>query len=145
MKALAAAAEEKGSAFHFEVDKPTFKKTLAQTSVVKAIGYHMFPAADSDTIASNVARTWRRGERRSRGNHRIPIKVIDSPLVLTSTTSLKGYIGTDVRSFAPDVWALTDGQIGEILSVVPIKVDPQGIYADYYDGRLLMSYSTRPC
>lgn len=144
LKALAAAAEEKGSAFHFEVDKLTFKKTLAQTSVVKAIGYHMFPAAASDAIASNVAKNAGEEGRKAALEAIIgfPIKVIDSiSRVDKYDKSKKAVVGTDVRSFTPDVWALVpDGQIGEILSVVPIKVDPQGIYADYYGGRLLMSY-----
>jgi hypothetical protein len=104
----------------------------------------MFPAAASDTIASNVAKNAGEEGRKAALEAIIgfPIKVIDSlSRVDKYDKAKKAVVGTDVRSFAPDVWALVpDGQIGEILSVVPIKVDPQGIYADYYGGRLLMSY-----
>jgi len=80
LKALAAAAEEKGSAFHFEVDKLTFRKPLHRHLLSKAIGYHMFPAAASDAIASNVAKNAGEEGRKAALEAIIgfPIKVIDS-------------------------------------------------------------------
>lgn len=138
-------AEEKGSAYHWEVDKLTFNRLLRHAKVVQAIGYHMFPQAASDAIANNIASNSGKDAQKAALESIIgfPIVVIDSISRVDSFDKAKNMVvGKDVRSFKPNVFTLVpDGQIGEILSVIPIKVDPNGSYADYYSGKLLMSYA----
>ena len=145
LKDIGQKAEERGSAYHWEVDKITFNRLLRHAKVVQAIGYHLFPQAASATIANNVASNSGRDAQKAALEAIIgfPIVVIDSISRVDSFDKAQNkVVGREVRSFKPNVFTLVpDGQIGEILSVVPIKVDPNGSYADYYSGRLLMSYA----
>lgn len=145
LKDIGEKAEARGSAYHWEVDKITFNRLLRHAKVVQAIGYHMFPQAASATIANNVASNSGRDAQKAALEAIIgfPIVVIDSISRVDSFDKAQNkVVGKEVRSFKPNVLTLVpDGQIGEILSVVPIKVDPNGSYADYYSGRLLMSYA----
>jgi hypothetical protein len=146
LKEIGAKAEERGSAFHWEVDKLTYKRTMAHAKVIEAIGYRMFPAAASSAIATNIANNAGADAQKAALESIIgfPVKVIDSiSRVDTYDKAQKAVIGAEVRSFEPNVWALVpDGKIGEILSVIPIYggQGDAGAYGTYYGGRLLMTY-----
>ena len=106
----------------------------------------MFPAAASATIATNIANNAGADAQKAALESIIgfPIKVIDSiSRVDKYDKATKSVVGTEVRSFEPNVWALVpDGKIGEILSVIPIYggQGDAGAYGTYYGGRLLMTY-----
>lgn len=142
---IAKKAAKRSRSFHWEVDSTTLDDTLAHSKVKLAIGYSMFPAAASDAIATNVAVNAGRAAQVAKLSEIImfPIKEIDSISAVDSfdKTSRK-VVSTEFRSFKPNVWALVpDGNIGEILSAQPIRMpSPSAVYADYYDGRLLLTY-----
>jgi hypothetical protein len=146
LKAISSKAEGRGSAFHWEVDKLTFKRTLSHAKVLEAIGFRMFPATADSTVATNFASNAGEAAQQAALEAIIgfPIRVIDSiSRVDNYDKASKAVVGTEVRSFKPNVWALVpDGKIGEILSVIPIYggQGDSGAYATYYDGRLLMTY-----
>lgn len=144
LKDLARAAKSKGGAYHFEVDYPTLVRTLEHSVVQKAIGYFYDPDSADDTTAVRKAEMM--GEQ---GQINILEKIVGCRIVPIDSISrvdvfnqkIKRVEGVEVRSFAPDVWALVpDGTIGETLSVMPIRVGgTEANYAEYYGGRLLMT------
>lgn len=146
LKEIGKKAKVRGSAFHWEVDKLTLDRTLSHAKVVQAIGYRMFPTAGSNAIASNAASNSSEEAQIAALQSIIgfPIRAIDSiSRVDKYDKAAKGVVGTEVRSFKPNVWTLVpDGKIGEILSVIPIYggQGDAGAYANYYEGRLLMTY-----
>ncbi len=144
LQKISKVAARRGRNFHWEVDSTTLSDTLGHSQVIEAIGYSMFPAAASATIASNVAKNAGR-EAQIASLEKIigfPIKEIDSISAVDSYDKVKReVVSTEFRSFEPNVWSLVpDGNIGEWLSAQPIKVDPNGIYAEYYGGRLMLTY-----
>lgn len=146
LKSISDKAMERGSAFHWEVDKLTFKRTLSHAKVLSAIGFRMTPTAADDAMATNIANNSGEDAQKAALESIIgfPIKVIDSiSRVDKYDKASKSVVGTEVRSFKPNVWTLVpDGKIGEILSVIPIYggQGDSGVYAKYYGGRLLMTY-----
>lgn len=136
-----------GSAYHFEVDSLTFRKALSHTKLLTSIGYALNPGATTAALALQYAQNMPLDTIKSTLERVIGFRIveIDSISRIDSVNKkTKTVEGLEVRSFDPNSWALVpDGNIGETLSVAPIKMGlptDRTAYADYYGGRLLMTY-----
>lgn len=146
LKDIGKKAGYRGGNFHWEVDRITFEDTLEHSVVQQAIAANMYPFAPSDATA--LASAINSGvEAQKAALERIiryPITIIDSISRVDRFNKAKQeVVGEEIRSFEPNAWALVpDGKIGEILSAIPIKINPSASahYAEYYGKRLLMTY-----
>lgn len=133
-----------GIAYHWEVDALTLRKTLGHSKVKEAIGYSVNPMAANAAAAQAIGGNLIEAQRKARLEEIIgfPIVSIDSiSRVDKFDKAQKAVVGTEVRSFEPNSWALVpDGNIGETLVVAPIAVGEQSAFAQYYGGRLLLTY-----
>lgn len=146
LKEMGQDASEKGGDFHWEVDKVTFRAALQHSKVIAAIAANMYPFAPSDSTALATAKNAGEEAQKAALEKVIgyPITVIDSISRIDKFDKEKQeVVGVEIRSFEPNVWALVpDGKIGEILSAIPIKINPSDTarYAEYYGKRLLLTY-----
>ncbi|MEG0560161.1 MAG: major capsid protein [Muribaculaceae bacterium] len=145
MKDQVEKAEDKGlTAMHFEIDKAFAKKVISHSKVNAAIAANLFPMATDQTAVANAAANLS-FERKIEILSSIvgaPFKVIDSVVAIEKyNTATKKIERPQQRAFAPDVLVLVpDGNLGEVLTVEPIKLPlNNGTYADFYGGRLLMT------
>jgi len=133
-----------GVGYHFEVDALTLKKTLGHSKVLQAIGYAMNPLAVDAASAQQIGANVILEQRRARLEEIIgfPIVAIESVSRVDSfDKASKKVVGTEVRSFQPYNWALVpNGQIGETIAVAPIAVGDAASFAQFYGGRLLITY-----
>ena len=145
---LELAEKAKGTSYHFEVDALTLKKTLSHSKVLQRIGYSVSPAMSDDTIAQNIGANLLDSQRKERLESIIgfPIVAIDSESRVEKFNKKENKIDrVDIRSFNEDSWALIpNGNIGETLSVAPLKVGGAENFASYYGGRLLLTYEFIP-
>lgn len=145
---LELAEKAKGTSYHFEVDALTLKKTLSHSKVLQRIGYSVSPAMSDDTIAQNIGANLLDSQRKERLESIIgfPIVAIDSESRVEKFNKKENKIErVDIRSFNEDSWALIpNGNIGETLSVAPLKVGGAENFASYYGGRLLLTYEFIP-
>lgn len=131
-----------GVAYHWEVDVLTLNKTLNHPAVLLAIGYSKNAAVAADA-ALNVGNYTSDAERKSILESLIgfPIVTIDSISRVDKFEKGKGVVGTEVRSFEPNKWALIpNGKLGETLAVAPIAIGDSSSFATYHGGRLLITY-----
>lgn len=133
-----------GIGYHWEVDALTLKKTLGHSKVKQAIGYNLNPLAASAAAAQQVGSNLAEVQRKA-----VLEDIIGFPIVAIESISkvdkfdkaTKKVVGTEVRSFEPNNWALVpNGQIGETIAVAPIAVGEASSFAQYYGGRLLITY-----
>ena len=133
-----------GTAYHWEVDALTLKKLLGHSKVKQAIGYSLYPLAASAAAAQQAGSNLIEAQRKDRLEEIIgfPIVAIDSiSRVDKFDKGLKKVVGTEVRSFEPYNLALVpDGQIGETIAVAPYAVGDASNFAEYYGGRLMITY-----
>lgn len=145
---LELAEKAKGTSYHFEVDALTLKKTLSHSKVLQRIGYSVSPAMSDDTIAQNIGANLLDSQRKERLESIIgfPIVAIDSESRVEKFNKKENKIErVDIRSFNEDSWALIpNGNIGETLSVAPLRVGGAENFASYYGGRLLLTYEFIP-
>ncbi len=145
---LELAEKAKGTSYHFEVDALTLKKTLSHSMVLQRIGYSVSPAISDDDIAQNIGANLLDSQRKERLEAIIgfPIVAIDSESRVEKFNKKENKIErVDIRSFNEDYWALIpNGNIGETLSVAPLKVGGAENFASYYGGRLLLTYEFIP-
>ena len=132
-----------GIGYHWEVDALTLKKTLGHSAVKTAIGYNLYPLAASAASAlqagSNLSEVQRKGILEDLIG--FPIVAIESVSKVDKFVKGQGVVGTEVRSFEPYNWALIpNGQIGETIAVAPIAVGEASNFAEFYGGRLLITY-----
>lgn len=143
LKALVEQAENKGLYnFHFEVEKNFIKKVLGHSKIISAIAVNQFPLA-TDAVAAASAASNLGWERRLVILGEIvgaPFKVIDSMVAVETYDKVsKKLKHTQQAAFSADVIVLVpDGNLGEILTVEPIKLPlTNGTYGEFYGGRLL--------
>lgn len=133
-----------GTAYHWEVDALTLKKLLGHSKVKTAIGYSLYPLAASASAALQAGSNLIEAERKARLEEIVgfPIVAIDSiSRVDKFDKGLKKVVGAEVRSFEPYNLALVpDGQIGETIAVAPYAVGDASNFAEYYGGRLMITY-----
>ena len=145
---LELAEKAKGTSYHFEVDALTLKKTLSHSKVLQKIGYSVSPTIASDAIAKTVGANLLETQRKERLEAIIgyPIVAIDSESRIEKFDKKTNKIKrVDIRSFNEDSWALIpNGNIGETLSVAPLRVGGAENFASYYGGRLLLTYEFIP-
>lgn len=142
------ASKAKGTAYHFEVDALTLKKTLSHTKVLQKIGYSVSPLATDASTAQSIGTNLLDNQRKERLEAIIgfPIVAIDSESRVEKFNKKENKIErVDIRSFNEDSWALIpNGNIGETLSVAPLRVGGAENFASYYGGRLLLTYEFIP-
>lgn len=145
---LELAEKAKGTSYHFEVDALTLKKTLSHSKVLQRIGYSVSPTIADADIAQNVGANLLEPQRKERLEAIIgyPIVAIDSESRVEKFNKKTNKIErVDIRSFNEDSWALIpNGNIGETLSVAPLRVGGAENFASYYGGRLLLTYEFIP-
>lgn len=134
------------SAVHFEVQKNYFKKVLNHSKVIKAIALNLYPTADASNTVGAVAVMGEDVKKRALESIiGCPIKEIDSIVsVEAPVKATQTYTRVNKQAFEPDVFVLVpDGNIGKVLTVEPIAL-PGGTYANFYDGRLLVTVGVDP-
>lgn len=133
-----------GTAYHWEVDALTLKKLLGHSKVKTAIGYSLYPLAANESAALQAGSNLIEAQRKARLEEIVgfPIVAIDSiSRVDKFDKGLKKVVGVEVRSFEPYNLALVpDGQIGETIAVAPYAVGDASNFAEYYGGRLMITY-----
>lgn len=133
-----------GTAYHWEVDALTLKKLLGHSKVKTAIGYSLYPLAANAAAALQAGSNLIEAQRKARLEEIVgfPIVAIDSiSRVDKFDKGLKKVVGAEVRSFEPYNLALVpDGQIGETIAVAPYAVGDASNFAEYYGGRLMITY-----
>ena len=133
-----------GTAYHWEVDALTLKKLLGHSAVKTAIGYSLYPLAASAAAALQAGTNLIEAQRKARLEEIVgfPIVAIDSiSRVDKFDKGQKKVVGVEVRSFEPYNLALVpDGQIGETIAVAPYAVGDASNFAEYYGGRLMITY-----
>lgn len=142
---------QKGKTGHFEVDKLFFRQVLSHSKVASAIALNAIPNASISTDALQQASAqvafWSYERKQEILEQILGAKFIvrdEMAAVERFDKTTKKIDKTPFRSFADGVISfLPDGNIGETLTVIPIKVGP-GTYANFYGGKLLMTVDNDP-
>ena len=141
----------KGKTGHYEVDKLFFRQILGHSKIQQAIALNAIPnatiSADALSTASSQVAFWSVDRKKE-----ILEQILGAPFIIRDEMAAverydkttKKIDKTPFRSFADGVISfLPDGNIGETLTVMPIKVGP-GTYANFYGGKLLMTVDNDP-
>lgn len=132
-----------GIAGHLEVNKAYLRRVLNHPAVVKSIGFSMFPTAES-SVAQGAASVISYEQKKNVLAELVgcPIEVVDSIVAVKkyNKTSKKMEAST-ASAFEPDVFVFVpDGNIGEIITVMPLPVeDKSAVYSTFYGGKLLLT------
>lgn len=139
LKAIVKKAKNKGVRGHFEVEETYLDQILDHSAVVAAIkerfsislGYGVTGVTAFDRDAKVAALAAVVGA---------PIKSVDSiASVEKYDTSTRAIVRTTLNTFEGNVLVFVpDGNIGEILTVEPLKI-AGGTYGTYFGGRLLLT------
>lgn len=140
LRAMVQVAKNKGIRGHFEINTAYVDRILAHSKVLAVIGMNLQPLA---TIAQQTAAA---GYAAREAKVRIlesvigaSIKEIDSLVAVEKwNKTTKKLEKTNINAFEADVVVFVpDGQLGEVLTVMPIAFqNPAAQYATFYDGRL---------
>ena len=141
----------KGKTGHFEVDKLFFRQVLNHSKVAAAIALNAIPNAGvtSDALANATTQVGYWAYERKK---EVLEAILGAPIIVRDEMAAverydkttKKIDKTPFRSFVDGVISfLPDGNIGETLTVIPIKVGP-GTYANFYGGKLLMTVDNDP-
>ena len=134
-------ASDKGvTSGHFEIQKAYLGRILRHSKVLAAIGADLNPAADAagQLRSANYAKRSKKIEI-LQDIIGAPIKEIDSLVAVEKwNKTAKKLEKTNINAFEADVVVFVpDGQLGEVLTVMPIAFqNPAAQYATFYDGRL---------
>lgn len=140
LRAMVQVAKNKGIRGHFEINTAYVDRILAHSKVLAVIGMNLQPLA---TVAQQTAAA---GYAARDAKVRIlesvigaSIKEIDSLVAVEKwNKTIKKLEKTNINAFEADVVVFVpDGQLGEVLTVMPIAFqNPAAQYATFYDGRL---------
>lgn len=140
LRAMVQVAKNKGIRGHFEINTAYVDRILAHSKVLAVIGMNLQPLA---TVAQQTAAA---GYAARDAKVRIlesvigaSIKEIDSLVAVEKwNKTTKKLEKTNINAFEADVVVFVpDGQLGEVLTVMPIAFqNPAAQYATFYDGRL---------
>lgn len=141
----------KGKTGHFEVDKLFFRQILGHSKILNVLALNAIPSASISTEA--LAQASAQIAFQSYENKKAILEqVLGAPIIVRDEMAAverydkvaKKIDKTPFRSFADGVISyLPDGNIGETLTVRPIKVGP-GTYGEFYGGKLLLTIDSDP-
>lgn len=140
LRAMVQVAKNKGIRGHFEINTAYVDRILAHSKVLAVIGMNLQP------LATEAQQTAAAGYAARDAKVRIlesvigaSIKEIDSLVAVEKwNKTTKKLEKTNINAFEADVVVFVpDGQLGEVLTVMPIAFqNPAAQYATFYDGRL---------
>ena len=140
LRAMVQVAKNKGIRGHFEINTAYVDRILAHSKVLAVIGMNLQPlatAAQQSAAAGYAARDAK--VRILESVIGASIKEIDSLVAVEKwNKTTKKLEKTNINAFEADVVVFVpDGQLGEVLTVMPIAFqNPAAQYATFYDGRL---------
>lgn len=140
LRAMVQVAKNKGIRGHFEINTAYVDRILAHSKVLAVIGMNLQPlatAAQQTAAAGYAARDAK--VRILESVIGASIKEIDSLVAVEKwNKTTKKLEKTNINAFEADVVVFVpDGQLGEVLTVMPIAFqNPAAQYATFYDGRL---------
>lgn len=134
---------EKGLKGHIEINVAYLRRLLRHSKVNKYIGFSMWPtsSAEQATGAASVLTTSQKISALE-DIFGVKIKTIDSiSAVLKYNTSTRKMEKKTYNAFESDVIVFVpDGNIGEVLTVLPISTqDNSALISSFYDGRLMLT------
>nr|DAF77353.1 MAG TPA: Putative capsid protein [Caudoviricetes sp.] len=134
---------DKGIKGHLEINLAYFRRLLRHSKVNQHIGFGLWPTSSVEQ-ASGAASVLPYSQKKAalEDLFGVKIKTIDSiSRVLAYNTTSKRMEATNVASFEPDVIVFVpDGNIGEVLTVMPIVTqDNSALISTFYDGRLMLT------
>lgn len=134
---------DKGIQGHLEINKAYFRRLLRHSKVNKSIGFSMWPTS-SEEQATGAASVLTTSQKKAAFEDLIgvSIKVIDSiSAVLKYNSTARKMEKTTMNAFEPDVIVFVpDGNIGEVLTVMPLAVqDNSALISTFYSGKLMLT------
>lgn len=140
MRAMVQTAKDKGIRGHFEINTAYVDRILDHSKVLGVIGMNLQPLATEAQQLSAAGYAARDAKIRILESViGAPIKEIDSLVAVEKyNKSTKKLEKTNINAFEADVIVFVpDGQLGEILTVMPIAFEnPAAKHASFYGGRL---------
>lgn len=141
----------KGKDGHYEVDKLFFRQMLSHSKILNALALNAIASASIsvDALQQASAQMAFQSVETKKG---ILEQILDAPIVVRDemaaiekfNKTTKKIEKTPFRSFDDGVISfLPNGNIGETLTVRPIKVGP-GLYGEFYGGKLLLTVDNDP-
>lgn len=140
LRAMVQVAKNKGIRGHFEINTAYVDRILTHSKVLAVIGMNLQPlatAAQQTAAAGYAARDAK--VRILESVIGASIKEIDSLVAVEKwNKTTKKLEKTNINAFEADVVVFVpDGQLGEVLTVMPIAFqNPAARYATFYGGRL---------
>jgi hypothetical protein len=130
---------------HFEIAEDLYDDLLTHSAVLKRIGYSLYPAASTDTVANEYASNLTDDAKKAAIERIIgcPIQTYDSKAAVDKfDAASKELTQVTIENFVPtNVSFIPNGQIGTIKSVQPIVFtdDPTQRLAWFDGGRTLIT------
>lgn len=130
---------------HFEMSEDLYDDLLTHSAVLKRIGYSLYPAASTDTVANEYASNLTDDAKKAAIERIIgcPIQTYDSKAAVDKfDADSKELTQVTIENFVPtNVSFIPNGQIGTIKSVQPIVFtdDPTQRLAWFDGGRTLIT------
>lgn len=144
-------AASKGQTGHFEVDKLFFRDVLNHSKILNVLALNAIPSASISTDAlaqASASMAFQSFENKTKILEAVlGVKIIvrdEQAAVERYDKTNKKIDKTPFRSFATGVISfIPDGNIGETITVRPIKVG-EGLYGSFYGGKLLLTVGNDP-
>lgn len=142
LKAIVRKAKDKGIKGHFELDDKYADQVADHSKIIEAIAIKLYPlSGDNLTTAESAVSQLNTSDKLNQLSALIgaPIKTVDSIVSVEKwDSSTKKLTRPTFRAFDENVLVFVpDGQIGEVLTVMPISVG--GTVGSFYGGRLLLT------
>lgn len=134
---------DKGIKGHIEINLAYYRRLLRHSKVNQRIGFGLWPTVSAEA-ATGAATVLPLSQKTSALEDLLGVKIktVDSiSSVLTYNTTSKRMEPTTAPSFNPDVIVfIPDGNVGEVLTVMPISTqDNSALVSTFYDGRLMLT------
>nr|DAG46440.1 MAG TPA: Putative capsid protein [Caudoviricetes sp.] len=134
---------DKGIKGHIEINLTYYRRLLRHSKVNQTIGFGLWPTTSAES-ATGAATVLPLSKKTSALEDLLGVKIktVDSiSSVLTYNTTSKRMEPTTAPSFNPDVIVfIPDGNVGEVLTVMPISTqDNSALVSTFYDGRLMLT------
>lgn len=128
---------------HLEINATFFRRILRHSSVLKNVALNLWPTGDA-AVTATAAAVLSEAERRRVFQELVgvPVETIDARAAASRyDKATKSFVKTTVDSFEKDVVVFVpDGNIGEVLTVMPIRFqDPSATFGSFYGGRLVLT------
>lgn len=134
---------DRGIKGHIEINLAYYRRLLRHSKVNQRIGFGLWPTVSAEA-ATGAATVLPLSQKTSALEDLLGVKIktVDSiSSVLTYNTTSKRMEPTTAPSFNPDVIVfIPDGNVGEVLTVMPISTqDNSALVSTFYDGRLMLT------